>query len=111
MQDLVYKALPTVVGVNDNDILFVASGVENYRTFVIGALAGACDVEVHNSDNDATPDWVVAQVSRADHPDGPTYAAATTGTNLFMLRGRFRGVRIRQAGATATTITLTAYED
>ena len=91
---------------SDNEILFTSSDVSQYDAFSLMSSLGSVDVEVTlDGDN-----WTSAPISLQDF--GAIVldpVLSTVAGRLYAFRGRFKAIRVRQDGATATEATLLAW--
>lgn len=97
-------------GVNDNDILFAASNLTDYKDHVIHCTVGTVDVEVTvdaiNWTDSATNPIAMEDAHATAHA---TYVTTITAGKVGILHGKFSGVRLRQNGATAATAKMASY--
>lgn len=91
-----------VAGVSDNDLCYTSGDVSDFAVTVIEAVTGTVDLEVTLDGTywNTTPPAVLLHDATASGTYSTTIAAGKIG----ILKGRYKGVRVRQNGATAATI-------
>lgn len=90
-------------GTNDNDVMLTVSEARQYDSFILMSTVGAVDVQVTLNGTD----WSTAPLSLTDMGATTSDPVLVTAANrVYGFRGRFRGVRVLQNGATAATATL-----
>lgn len=99
----------TGTGTNDNDLLFTTSNIEQHDTFQLMSTAGAVDVEVTLDGEN----WSTAPLALEDQgaTASATYVLVTVAARMYRFRGKYRQVRVRQNGGTATAATLLCGSD
>jgi hypothetical protein len=96
-------------GVNDNDLLFTASGTDPYTVCMLQSTDGAVDVEARLGD-DVAGNWTTAPISLQDMGSTSTSPVlVTVADRMYAIVGKYDGIRVRQAGATAATAFLNCY--
>lgn len=93
-------------GANDNDLLFTTSNVEKHSMFTLMSTTGTVDVEV-SLDGTNFSTVALAMEDQGATANG-TYAIVTVAARVYKWTGKYRVVRVRQAGATAAAATLMA---
>lgn len=87
-------------GVNNNDVVFaVTSNAENYDTWQLGSTAGVMDVFV-SGDGTNYHSAALALVDLGSTTPA-TAVVVTTAGGHYGIRGRWKGIRVDQNGATA----------
>lgn len=94
----------TGTGTNDNDLLFTTSNVEKHSMFTLMSTAGAVDVEI-SLDGTNFSTAALAMEDQGATANG-TYAIVTVAARVYKWMGKYRVVRIRQNGVTASAATL-----
>jgi hypothetical protein len=88
------------VGVNDNDVIFaIASNAEHYDTWQLGSTAGAMDVFV-SGDGTNYQSAAVALIDLGSTAPSTAVVVTAAGGN-YGLKGRWKGIKVLQNGATA----------
>lgn len=96
----------TGTGVNDNDLLLTVDETDGFSAFMLMSSAGAVDVEITL---DGT-NWSTAPLSLQDFGAASLNPVlVTVAGRVYGFVGKFRGVRIRQNGATGATATLVCW--
>lgn len=85
----------------DNALLFTATGIEWADTFHVMSTVGTVDVEVSLDG----VSWTAAAIAMQDMgaTTSTTFVVVTAVNKVYKFTGKFAGVRVRQAGATAAT--------
>ena len=87
-----------ISGVNDNDVVIEAVGIERFTEFTIGSTAGVMDVEISLDDTN----FLTAKLSLADLGATVTNPVLQTVANrVYRFRGIFKSIRISQKDAAA----------
>lgn len=94
----------TGTGTSDNDLLFTTGNVERHSMFTLMSTAGTVDVEV-SLDGTNFSTVALAMEDQGATANG-TYAIVTVAARVYKWTGKYRVIRVRQAGAAATAATL-----
>lgn len=95
-------------GTNDDDVIYTSVNVDLYADHVIEVTAGTVTVEASLDGENYSGDLFTQDLQVATRD---TYVATMTGANkFFRLPGRFKHIRIRQSGATASNARITHRE-
>ena len=90
-------------GTNDNDLLFTTDDVVHYSAFMLMSTAGAVDVEV-SLDGSA---FSTAPLSLQDFGAVITDPVlVTVAGRVYGFAGKYKAIRVRQNGATASAASL-----
>ena len=92
-------------GVNDNDVLFTSGDLNSYNVHMIQASAGVVDVEVSLDGTTYSPAASIALEDMSSVAPA-TRVLVTASTKVYMLRGKYKNIRLVQNGATAATAVL-----
>ena len=88
------------IGTNDDDVVYESHNVDMYGDHVIQVIEGTVTVEASLDGTNWSVDLFTQDLQVATRD---TYVATMTGDGkLFRLPGRFRAIRVRQSGATAS---------
>jgi hypothetical protein len=95
----------TGTGTGDNTVLFTSGDLSSYNVHMIQASAGVVDVEVSLDGTTYTPAAGIALEDMGSVAP-TTRVLVTVSTGVYMLRGKYKSIRLVQNGATAATAVL-----
>lgn len=94
----------------DNVLLFTAENLEPYNVHMIQASDGAVDVEVSLDGTTYSPAGAFAMEDTTQTASA-TRTVTTSSTNVYIIRGKYSAIRVRNtAAATATAVMLSGVE-
>ena len=92
-------------GTGDNTVLFTSGDLSSYNIHMIQASAGLVDAEVSLDGTTYSPAASIALEDMSSIAP-TTRVLVTASTNVYMLRGKYKNIRLVQNGATAATAVL-----
>ena len=92
-------------GTNDNDVLFTSGNLSAYNVHMIQSTVGVVDVEVSLDGTNYTPAAKIALEDMASATPA-TRVLVTVVNQVYMLRGKYKNIRLVQNGATGATASM-----